>query len=94
MRVIDDGQVECNGERHDLPSQRLIDAREVARDLAEPARDGIDLPPGKTTNLSFRIDVEGGTVAFSDTSKGQPQVFYEAAQLVRMIAKGACGLPR
>ena len=35
---------------------------------------------------------EDGSVAFSDTSRGQPQVFYAVAKLTRDIAKGVCGL--
>jgi hypothetical protein len=94
LRVIDDGQVECNGDRHDLGSDELIEAREVVRELADPARDGVSLPPGPTTILRFRIRTEEGVVGFSDTSPHQPAIFYRAAQLVRTIAKGACGLDR
>jgi hypothetical protein len=94
MRVVDDGQVICNGSTHDLTSDDLIDAREVVRDLAKPASEGANLAPGDPTILRFRITTEDGTVEFSDTSKGQPQSFYRAAQLIRTIAKGACGLPR
>lgn len=94
MRVIDDGQVVCDGARHALSSADLISAREVTRDLADPARAGVDLPPEKGTILRFSIRTADGTVAFSDTSHGQPQVFYRAAQLIRVIARGACGLQR
>ena len=94
MRVVDDGQVECNGTVHPLGSEELIEAREVARELAEPARDAISLPPGDPSILRFRIRIEEGVVGFSDTSSGQPPVFPRAAQLVRAIAKGACGLER
>ena len=94
LRVIDDGQVECNGERHDLSSEQLIDAREVTRELAEPAEAGISLAPGDPSILRFRIRTQEGVVGFSDTSPGQPTVFYEAAQLVRTIARDACGLER
>lgn len=94
MRVIDDGQVVCNGVKHAISSDDLIDAREVVRELADPAKDGMDLPPGRPTILRFRIRTEDGSVAFSDTSKGQPQAFYKAAQLIRTIARGACGLRR
>ena len=94
MRVIDDGQVECNGARHDLTSDDLIEAREVVRELGEPARANRSLPPGDPTILRFRIRTEDGVVGFSDTSPDQPQVFYRAAQLVRTIAKSACGLDR
>lgn len=94
MRVIDDGRVECNGARHDLSSAQLIAARDVARDLAGPARRRTRLAPGPGAILRFRIRTADGAVAFSDTSPRQPRVFYRAAQLVRTIAKGACGLPR
>lgn len=94
LRVIDDGQVECNGERHDLSSDQLIQAREIVRDLAEPAAGGVSLPPGTPTILRFRVRTEDGVVGFSDTSPGQPQIFYRTAQLVRDIAQDACGLRR
>ena len=94
MRVIDDGQVECNGERHDLSSDLLIEAREVVRELAEPAAAGVSLPPGDPTILRFRIRTAEGVVGFSDTSPDQPDVFYRAALLVRNIAQDACGLRR
>jgi hypothetical protein len=94
MRVIDDGQVVCNGAQHPISSDLLIDARELVRELAEPAKVGTDLPPGRGTILRYRIRTEDGTVAFSDTSRGQPPAFYRAALLVRQIAKGPCGLER
>ena len=94
MRLIDDGQVECNGTRHDLSSEHLIDAREVVRELAEPAAEGLSLRPGNPSILRFRIRTEAGVVGFSDTSAGQPVAFYEVAQLVRDIAKQDCGLER
>jgi hypothetical protein len=94
LRVIDDGQAECNGKLHDLGSDELIEAREVVRLLAEPAVRNLSLPPGHPTILRFRIRTEAGVVGFSDTSPGQPTLFYRAAQLVRTIAKKSCGLAR
>lgn len=94
LRVIDDGQVVCNGEKHALPSDLLIDARELVPDLAEPADASTHLPPGPGAILRYRIATEDGAVTFSDTSRGQPPVFYRAALLIRRIAKGPCGLPR
>ena len=94
MRVIDDGQVVCNGKTHDISSDDLINAREIVRELTKPAKAATALPPGHPTILRFRITTQDGTVIFSDTSKNQPAVFYKAAQLIRVIAKGSCGLPR
>jgi hypothetical protein len=94
LRVIDDGQVACNGTTHPLPSADLIAAREVVRALAAHARRHVSLPAGHPTILRFRIRTADGAVAFSDTSARQPEAFYRAAQLIRTIAKGACGLKR
>lgn len=94
LRVIDDGQVVCNGRQRPLSSADLIEARQVVRDLKTYAQRDTSLPPGRPTILRFRLRTQDGTVAFSDTSAGQPAVFYRAAQLIRTIAKGACGLER
>ena len=94
MRVIDDGQVVCNGSKHPLASQALIDAREVVRQLGEPGTKGLVLRPGTPSILRFSIRTKDGVVRFSDTSPGQPAVFYKAAQLIRTIAKEDCGLAR
>ena len=94
MRVIDDGQVVCNGRQHDMPSDLLIDARELVRDLADPAKARTDLAARRGSILRYRISTEDGTVAFADNSSRQPAAFFRAALLVRQIAKGPCGLPR
>lgn len=94
MRVVDDGEVVCNGANHPLSSAQLIAARAAARDLAAPARRGLRLTPGRNSILRFSIRTQDGAVAFSDTSADQPPAFYRAAQLVREIARGACGLAR
>ena len=94
MRVIDDGQVICNGRTHTLDSKDLIRARQVVRDISKQATAGTILPPGHPTILRFRIRDQDGTVEFSDTSPNQPKGFYEAAQLIRTIATGVCRLPR
>jgi len=94
MRVIDDGQVVCNGKTHNLGSHDLIKAREAVRDISEQAKVDTNLPPGHPTIMRFRIRTQDGTVEFSDTSRGQPKGFYEAAELIHTIAMGACHLPR
>ena len=94
MRVVDDGQVLCNGKSHELDSHDLIKAREMVRDISDQAARDVALPPGHPTILRFRIRTADGTVVFSDTSPGQPKGFYEAAQLIRTIAMRVCGLPR
>jgi hypothetical protein len=102
VRFIDDGHVSCNrGPAKAISSAQLITAREIRRELDGEkdedvglAEKHIDLPPGSISSLSFRVRSEKGTVAFSDTSKGQPQTFYRIAELTREVAKGVCGLAR
>lgn len=94
MRVIDDGVVTCDGVRYDMTSEQVIAARELERELEPVARSGLRLPPRPGSTMRYRIRTKDGTVAFADTSGGQPRVFFEAALLVRRLARDACRRPR
>lgn len=109
LRVQDGGQVTCNGRQTGMmTSDQLLDAREIVRELGGGAIDrqndvtsdsgpldrDLTLPPGPQSILRYALRAEEGTVAFSDTSKGQPKAFFKVAQLVRGLAQGVCGLPR
>jgi hypothetical protein len=95
LRVIDDGSVSCNkGAPREITSAQLITARAIARDLRKPAKAGTALGPGPGSILRYRVLSEQGTVRFSDTSRGQPPVFFRIAAFTRELARGTCGLPR
>jgi hypothetical protein len=102
LRVTDDGGAYCNKEgRREISSAQLLEARELRRQLngkakedLGPADRGVRLAPGPGSVLSYRVRSEDGTVAFSDTSRGQPPVFFKLAKLTRDVAKGPCGLAR
>jgi hypothetical protein len=94
MLVTDGGAVTCNGTRHDLTSEQLIDARELERDLEEPGSRGLSLPPRAGSQLTYSVRLETGTVRFSDNSQGQPAAFFRLAAFVRSVAQDVCGLPR
>ncbi len=94
MVVNDGGTVSCNGERHGLGAERLLRARELERTLSEQAELGIELPPDPRADLSYRVRLEAGTVAFSDTSRGSPQAFYELAAFTKDVAERVCGIVR
>ena len=95
------GTVRCNGgKEYEISSAQLIDARAIVRDLngdekePGPARKMVELEPGKYTILRYNVRTEFGTVAFSDSSRPQPPVFFALAKLTRNLAKNVCGLPR
>ena len=92
--VNDGGHVTCNGEQHRLDAERLLRARELSRELEGPAELGIELPPGPRAVLSYRVRLEAGTVAFSDTSRGNPPVFQRVAGFTKDVAERVCGIVR
>ena len=94
MVVNDGGSVTCNGAKHPLPADRLLEARELARELAKQAQLGIELPPGPAANLSYRVRMQEGTVSFSDTSKGKPPVFFALAAFTKDVTERVCGIVR
>jgi len=94
MVVNDGGTVACNGTEHPLGAKRLLRARELTRELAKQAELGIELPPGPGANLSYRVRMEEGTVSFSDTSKGNPPVFFAIAGFTKDVAERVCGIVR
>ena len=92
--VGDGGTVTCNGAEHALDADRLLRARELARELAEPAELGIELPPGPGAVLRYRVRLEAGAVAFSDTSPGKPPAFLRIAAFTHDVAERVCGIVR
>ena len=76
-----------------LTSDQLIDARELERDLEEPASRGVALRPGPRSLLTYSVRLETGTIRFSDTSSRQPAAFYRFAAFVREVAKGSLRPP-
>jgi hypothetical protein len=94
MRVTDGGTVYCNGKEHALDAKRLLQARQLTRDLGKQAEVGLELPPGPRSNLSYKVRLEAGTVAFSDTSKSNPQDFFRLAAFTKDVSEDVCGIVR
>jgi hypothetical protein len=94
MVVSDGGSVTCNGKSHPLDAERLLRARELARSLSNQAELGLELPPGPRPNLSYRVRLEQGTVAFSDTSRDIPPSFQELAGFTKDVSERVCGIER
>lgn len=94
MVVSDGGSVTCNGKEHALDADRLLRAREVTRQLAEPAQLHLELPPGSNSVLSYKVMLEQGTVVFSDSSPNLPDAFTAVEVLTKDIAEDVCGIER
>jgi hypothetical protein len=82
LLVSDDGTVRCNrGKPVPMGAERLLTARQLARDLENQAALGLQLPRGRGAILSYRARLEAGTIAFSDRSRGRPGAFKPPRRL-------------
>jgi hypothetical protein len=95
LLVSDDGTVRCNRRKAvPLGAERLLTARELARDLETQAALGLELPRGRGSILSYRARLEAGTIAFSDRSRGLPGSFNRLAAFTTDVAERVCKLER
>jgi hypothetical protein len=92
--VNDGGSVTCNGAKHPLAAAQLLRARALLRELQPQAELHLDLPPGPHAELSYRARMEAGNVAFSDTSRNNPQSFLALAAFTKDVTEDVCGLAR
>ena len=95
LLVSDDGTVRCNRRKPvAMGADRLLTARELARDLETQAALGLELPRGRGSILSYRVRLEAGTIAFSDRSRGIPRSFNRLAAFTSDVAERVCKLER
>jgi hypothetical protein len=95
LLVQDDGYVICNhGAQHPISSAQLLDARGLARDLATQAQLHVELPPGKNSVLSYRVQLQEGTISFSDTSRPLPAAFAKLTAFTAQVSESVCGIKR
>ena len=92
--VSDGGSVTCDGADHPLDADRLLRAREIARELRPQAELHLELPRGPGSQLAYRVRTGDGTVAFSDTSRGNPPSFQAVAAFTKDVAERVCGVER
>ena len=94
LLVSDDGTVTCNGKKHSIPGDLLLEARELERQLSPQAELNLQLPPGPNHVLSYRVRLEAGTVAFADTSRPLPRSFTELTAFTSSVSEDVCGITR
>jgi hypothetical protein len=84
--VNDGGTATCDrGKSKALPGNKLLDARELARQLEKQAKLSIELPKGKGSVLHYVVRTSEGRVSFYDTSP-DPRAVGEV-QLAQGAAK-------
>ena len=92
MVVTDDGRGRCNdGELRRLPDGRLLEAREVERDLRELAERATNFPEA-TGGRHFRAQMRGVTVTWRERSAQDP-VLPRATLLTLRLRRELCPPP-
>jgi hypothetical protein len=94
MLVADDGSVTCNGKQHPMTGKELLTARQLTRDMVPQAELNVALPPGPGSILSYKVRMQAGTVAFSDTSKPLPKAFTQVTAFTADVSENVCGINR
>ena len=95
LLVSDDGTVRCNkGKPVSMGAKRLLDARELSRDLQKQAALGLELPKEKGSILAYKVRLEAGTIGFADTSRGLPKTFSRVEAFTSDVAKSVCKVRR
>jgi hypothetical protein len=93
--VNDGGTVTCNrGQERALPGKRLLDARELARELEKQAALSIELPKGPHSSLRYAVRTSNGHVSFYDTSPHRPHVFDELVLFSKDVIEDVCRISR
>jgi hypothetical protein len=93
--VSDDGTVRCNKRKPvSMGAERLLTARELARDLEKQAALGLELPSEKGSILTYRVRLEEGTIRFSDRSRGIPKSFSRVMAFTSDVARRVCKITR
>ncbi len=94
LLVNDSGTVSCNGgPPRALPDNLLLDARELARDLAADKDKPIPAIGVVSPTYTFNVTLGAGTISWP-VGVPVPDSFNRLVYFTRKVAKGVCGLPR
>jgi hypothetical protein len=91
--VANDGRGSCNGgSEGEIPSQLVIDARELERDLGDLAEKGAAYEPTRAGRRAYVVRIKAGTVRWGEGEPGLPQVLPRtqlvALRLERLLCRG------
>jgi hypothetical protein len=89
IRVTDDGRASCGGPLRSIPSQRVLDAREIKRKLRPLARRGASFPSSRPGARRYVVGSFDGTVRFGEGASGPPAL-GRAALLALQLERELC----
>ena len=95
LLVNDSGTIRCNGSKpKSISDPLLLDARDLAKDLDQDVKDNRRFPASAKV-FTYRVQVQDGTLTFSDAAAARNPKYPELARtelFAAQAAQGPCGL--
>ena len=91
MLVSDGGTIRCDtGHAQPISDALLLQARDLADNLAKDAKAKLSLPPANHSIYTYRIKLQDGTISFADTSAIAHHELSAAELFAAQAASGVC----
>jgi hypothetical protein len=89
--VTGDGRGTCDGKNEKvLPSDHVLDAREVERELKRPAKDRASYTNGPKGARRYVVSTNDGIVTFVEAAKDAPPAVAKAILLTQELKRDLC----
>jgi hypothetical protein len=89
--IRDNGRATCNDrEEESIPSDLLIDARELERDLGDLAEQGAFFEPTGAGRREYVVRIKAGTVRWSEGDRGLPRELPQTQLLALRLDRLLC----
>jgi hypothetical protein len=91
MHVEENGRASCNTKPlHQLPSQQLLDARNIVRDAKPFTKSGVSFSSPRPDQRTFELRTPDGTVDWTEAAVGVPPVLSQAELLALQLEHQLC----
>jgi hypothetical protein len=89
--VASDGRGTCNDRAGEsIPSDLVIDARELERDLGDLAEEGATFGPTRKGQREYVVRIKAGTVRWAEGERGLPEVLPRTQLLTLRLDRLLC----
>ena len=89
--LASDGRGSCNGRPSEtVPSEVVIEARELERELADLAEEGATFPPTRGGKREYVVRIKAGTVRWAEGESGLPDALPRTQLLALKLDRLLC----
>jgi hypothetical protein len=89
--IASDGRASCNDRPEEtVPSDLLIEARDLERDLSDLAEEGAFFEPTGAGRREFVVRIKAGTVRWSEGNRGLPRELPRTQLLALRLDRLLC----